>query len=221
MRSKSHEPEIALVPQLLPDGGVAVDVGANEGLWVYHLQMIASEVIAFEPIDALADGLERKSGANVRVERIALSDNQGTKVLRYPRRQRSWGTIEATNLLDRTGNEVISQSVDVRTLDSYKLQRLDLIKIDVEGHEFSVLKGAEQTIERCRPAIIAEVEEVHNPGSLSRVQAFLETRGYRGFFFDGGLTPIEQFDQDLDQNRDHVSEAGKTGRYINNFIFLP
>jgi hypothetical protein len=126
-----------------------------------------------------------------------------------------------SNLLDRTGNQVVSQAVDVRTLDSYELQRLDLIKVDVEGHEFSVLEGARQTIERCRPSIIVEVEEVHNPGSLSRVRAFLESRGYSGFFFDDGLRPIEQFNQTLDQSPNNVSEAGRIGRYINNFVFLP
>lgn len=221
MRLKSHEPEVALVSQLLPSGGVAVDVGANEGLWVYHFQKIASEVIAFEPSCALANNLQRKSADNVRVERIALSNEPGTAKLRFPQKQRAWGTIEATNRLHRTDRKVISQSVDVRTLDSYELPRVDLIKIDVEGHEFSVLEGAGETLERCRPAIIVEVEEDHNPGSVANVRRFLENRGYHGFFFDEGLRPIEQFDQTSDQSPGNVSEAGKIGRYINNFVFLP
>jgi FkbM family methyltransferase len=220
MRGKLHEPEVGLVSELLPRGGVAVDVGANEGLWVYHLQKIASEVIAFEPSNALAKSLDRKSGANVQVERVALSNAPGTAELRFPRRQRSWGTIEAANRLHRTGNEVVSQRVDVRTLDSYELRRVDLIKVDVEGHEFSVLEGAGKTLERCRPNIVVEVEEAHNPGSLSKVRGFLEQRGYRGFFFDNGLRPIEEFDQVFDQDARNVSEVGKTGRYINNFVFL-
>jgi FkbM family methyltransferase len=220
MRRKSHEPEVALVSRLLPPGGVAVDVGANEGLWVYHFQKVAAEVIAFEPSHALADNLERKSADNVRVERIALSNASGTATLRFPRKQRAWGTIEKANGLHRTDHEVLSQIVNVRTLDSYELPRVDLIKIDVEGHEYSVLEGARDTLERCQPSIIVEVEESHNPGSFTKVREFLEGRGYHGFFFDKGLIPIEYFDQVSDQNPKNVGATGKTVRYINNFIFL-
>src|SRR5947209_3295951 len=69
------------------------------------------------------------------------------------------------------------------------------IKIDVEGHEHSVLQGAQRTIERCRPRVLIEAEERHAPGSVRRIQAFFRRFGYRGYFvFHRQLAPIERFD---------------------------
>lgn len=220
MRNKTHEPELQLVSRLLPKGGVAIDIGANEGLWVYHLQQLASRVLAFEPVDHLASRLERKSDENVEVVRYALSNVIGTAELRYPRRQRAWGTIERANRLDRSDREIQVQPVEIRTLDSFALDKVDLIKIDVEGHELSVIEGAMDTLARCRPNLVVEIENDHKPGAVSAVAALLAQAGYDGFFLDGDLRPICEFDGDRDQNRANVGAFGKSGRYINNFVFM-
>ena len=222
MRGKSHEPEVRLVPTLLEPGGVAVDVGANEGLYVYHLQKRAQSVFAFEPFEHLARNLKRKANSNVTVHCVALSDRSGETELRYPVGYRSWATVEASNTLRRVDQARLrTVQVPLRTLDSYAMRRLDLLKIDVEGHEFAVLAGAIETLRICRPNVIVEVEEVHKPRSLSRIQEFFHRLEYRGYFLDNGsLRPLEEFRLETDQAVENVGVTGKTGRYINHFIFL-
>jgi len=219
MLRKTHEPEIALIPDLLPAGGIAIDAGANEGLWVYHLQRRAAQVVAFEPVEPLASRLQRKARENVEVRRFALSDTEGMAMLRFPRRQLAWGTIEAGNALSRSDREIVEQSVETRTLDSFCFEQVDLIKIDVEGHELAVLNGAIETIRRCQPTIVVEIENDHRRDAVSDVRRLLGAEGYNGYFLDGELRPIEDFDEERDQNPTHVGARGKSGRYINNFIF--
>jgi len=222
MRFRTHEPEVRLIPDLLPVGGTAVDVGAHEGLYVYHMQKRAARVWAFEPFPDLAANLKRKAGRHVRVESVALSLDTGEIKLRYPTGHPSWATVEAENDLHRADALSMKElSVPLRTLDAYGIEDLDLLKIDVEGHEEAVLLGGLETIRRTQPNIIIEVEEVHNPGSIERVHRMLEQLGYTGFFIDGDeLVPFERFDLGRDQNIENVGLGGKSGRYINNFLFV-
>ncbi len=71
-----------------------------------------------------------------------------------------------------------ASEVQVVTLDEFHLDRLDFLKADVEGMELEVLKGAEQTIARCRPLIYAENDR---PGATEKLLAWLTAHGYRAY----------------------------------------
>jgi FkbM family methyltransferase len=82
-----------------------------------------------------------------------------------------------------------------KRLDDFKLDNVDMIKIDVEGWEFEVLKGAEQTIRRCQPILM--VEYTHGGGrenksmhtyDVAEYQAFVNSLGYREIIELGGDT---------------------------------
>jgi hypothetical protein len=108
----------------------------------------------------------------------------------------------------------------LRTLDSYALEDVGFVKIDVEGHELAALRGAEQTLRRCRPLVLVEVEDRHRPDAVSSVRAFMATMGYEGWFFlDGVLTPIDRFDVARHQDPKNLSGGRKLGVYVNNFVF--
>lgn len=141
--------------------GVALDIGANVGNHTLWMAMVCRlRVVAFEPVEVrdLADnvalnGLRRQ----VRVEPAALGDQPGTA--------------------HHTGAGRLSPGggLPVRTLDSYGLRGVRLVKIDVEGMEPAVLRGGEMTIRRDRPTIWAEE---HDQPEHDAIAAVLEPWGY-------------------------------------------
>lgn len=60
-------------------------------------------------------------------------------------------------------------------LDDIIKDDVGFIKIDVEGHELAVLKGATSLINRCRPVLLVECEERHSPGGTERLFKFLQS----------------------------------------------
>lgn len=221
-RLGEREKEIRLLPLLCSDARIAVDVGGNLGLYVHHFQKLCSGVVVFEPIPALQSHL-RQQYRDIRVEGVALSDAPGHAQLRMPTGNYSWATIATTNslaLADPAGG-LTTIDVPVRTLDSYAFEAVGILKVDVEGHEESVLRGGIELLRRDRPNIVVEVEERHNPGSVKRVSDFLSGLGYDGFYWhDAQLTSMSEFRVERDQLVQNVGTAGKIGRYINNFIFV-
>lgn len=84
--------------------------------------------------------------------------------------------------------------VKIKTLDSYNLQDVDIIKIDVEGFEYDVLLGATDTIERCKPVVQVEMVygQPHRFGhSVHDILKFFEERGYKMTLSDGTVLPME------------------------------
>ena len=112
--------------------------------------------------------------------------------------------------------------VETRRLDSYDLGKIGFMKIDVEGHEEAVLRGAEQTIMRNRPRLLIEIEERHNPGAIKRVSEYMNSLRYIGTYLsDGIIHPMNMFDLQRDQSIANVDKSGRIGHYINNFMFEP
>lgn len=132
---------------------VAVDVGAHVGFWSMWLVREFAHVHAFEPVPDLAAILPRNMGSqNYTLHNYALGEQAGHVTMTVP--------PEATGFshIDVTGPQLRPDAVVVvmRTLDSFEIQEVDLLKIDVEGYEIQVLRGAEQTIRSCRPIIVIE-----------------------------------------------------------------
>jgi FkbM family methyltransferase len=150
---------VRLARAVLPRDGVFIDVGANVGLHTLAIARHVSEggaVVAFEPHPAnhrlLVHNLEQNRLRHVAAENCGLAEAAATLT----------GTARADG-----GNWSLASHGDYRfevqliRLDDYlrdhPLPRLDLMKIDVEGAEVRVLRGARQTIERFRPLIVFEV----------------------------------------------------------------
>jgi hypothetical protein len=157
------------------------------------------------------------------VETVALSDRTGDATLKVVTAETGRSTIERANLVERAGAvEVLT--VPTRRLDDYArtIEAVGCIKIDVEGHEEAVLRGAENILVRDRPSLIIEIEERHKRKSISTITRYLAALGYRGFFFRGGrLRVIESFDVDTQQDVAKIAEfvAGESA-YVNNFLFF-
>ena len=139
--------------KLSEDRRVAVDVGANVGFWSMWLVHKFAHVHAFEPVPDLAAILPwNMPRENYTLHNCALGEQGGYVTMTVPAQATAYSHI------DVPGCELRPDAVGVvmRTLDSFEIQEVDLLKIDVEGYEIQMLMGAEQTIRSCRPIIVIE-----------------------------------------------------------------
>jgi hypothetical protein len=113
-------------------------------------------------------------------------------------------------------------SVPVVALDDYfdENDKVTLLKIDVEGAELEVFKGAERILRQHAPLLMFESENRHlAPGKVQDVFSYLEGLGYEGSFVcRDEILPISRFDAAVHQ-RQHGEWFWKSRDYCNNFIF--
>jgi hypothetical protein len=87
-------------------------------------------------------------------------------------------------------------TVPMRRLDDFAFADVTAIKLDAEGAEYEILRGARETLLRCRPVLTLEVEERHRAGSTYAVPAFLDALGYDVFFeLKGAWHPMADLDR--------------------------
>jgi FkbM family methyltransferase len=214
-RKSGLEPELWLVDQLVRPDEVAVDVGANRGVWAVQMARYARRVEAFEPNPMCVRDLQRVVGARVRINAVALSDVAGDTRLRFDPDNTGIATIEAANTLRNNAgiSRVVETPVTTASLDSFHLTGVGLIKIDVEGHEEAVLRGAQETLRRERPNLVIETEDRHNPGAPGRVEESLRALGYGAFVLrEGALIST-------DAARERGARLGDAND-VNNFVFV-
>lgn len=216
-----HEPELKLLPELCPRNSLAIDVGAHKGLYVWFLLQRTNSVIAFEPAPAMQTLLQRQYGGKIIIQPIALSDRSDTCLLTVPDANYGLATISSASKLGAKARNLTQIMVRTASLDSFDFRDVGFVKIDVEGHEEAVLRGARSTLMRDMPNLIIEIEERHASGATYRVPELLKTMGYAGFYIDiPRIAEIADFRSQRDQRASNVDEGNKTGRYINNFIFV-
>lgn len=154
--------------------GCFVDIGANIGFWTFLLARKNVTVHAFEPSPQPYSILKKSSRKylHVHVYRYALgeADYNAKLNLHYVSGHNS--LVRRWN--DFTGRQIIAK---VRTLDSFNLENVGLIKIDTEGYEIPVLLGAKQTIQKNKPRLIIEV---HTPREeqMRKIAAILKELNY-------------------------------------------
>jgi FkbM family methyltransferase len=226
------EVELHLLEFLCRRDADAIAVGANDGSYVHYLRRHARKVIAFEPMPGLARALRDKfPGSDVAIEQVALSDREGTVELHMPVVDGVVVTGCSTISSEASETYPASRAIEVPMdrLDAVYKGRVGFIKIDVEGHEQAVLDGAVQTIRRCRPRLLVEVDDRLSPGGLARARAYFDRLGYTGHFVrQGKLEPIAAFSIEEMQRPDRLPDLTapltarkRFGSYIYNFIFLP
>jgi FkbM family methyltransferase len=222
-------PDVRLVASLCDPDRVSLDIGADVGEFTIAMLASSRSVIAFEPRPAQARELASMFdavGAPVRVEAVALSDKPGVTTMRVVESDPGRSTIDSDNALGDAGGAVESIAVPVKRLDDLSLGDVGLVKIDVEGHELAVLRGATDTLARNRPAVLVEAEERHHRGAVAAITELLTGLGYEGYFDAGdGRRPVEEFDAARHQDPANIGgrEDGWAARgvYVNNFVFVP
>lgn len=218
----------SVLAQLRP-GDTAVDVGANKGAYTYWLRHgvgASGKVFAYEPQPRLANYLREICAVmrwqNVTIEDCAVSDSAGTAFLQVPGAGDSPGaTLEplAAGTTPHHSYECRVETLD-RTLAG--AARIALLKVDAEGHELRVFRGAQEILRRHAPALFFECEARHlTTHTMADVFACLHALGYTGTFFTPhGERPLAEFDPAIHQRREGKRFWDAPG-YCNNFLFRP
>lgn len=215
-----EERELDMVCRAIRPGDRVADIGANHGVYTYAFARRGASVEAFEPQAECAGILGCFAGTThgIRVHQVALGASAGTGRVASVGAGR--GAETRIQPADAAGGaiSVDGPAVPMAALDDLDLPPFALLKIDVEGGEADVLRGARRTLERDRPLIFVEIEQRHLSRPISEVFQFIESLGYAIEFMDrsGLLRPIPEFDLRRDQDVGAL-ETGD-GVYINNFF---
>ena len=184
------ENEIAHVAEkVCSSHSVIADVGSNIGTAALVFALYASEgvVYAFEPAESIRKALQRNilinRLSNVKIHAIGLGDRacSGRLELAMVGNPGSAYFVE-----DQTSSEV-----EIRTLDEALgcIERLDLLKVDVEGLEYEDFSGGLHTIQRCLPVIVFEANRIalrRYNHSIEQIIGLLSEIGYEFFTLEKG-----------------------------------
>lgn len=198
-----------------------IDIGGNRGIFTYSFWKLGANVEVFEPNPNCATVLTawavKKS--NVHVHCVALSNASGTANLHIPVDDSGIEHDASASIENNKFSKARDQLVELKTLDSYNFEDVSIIKIDVEGHEHSVIEGAENTLRSSFPALLIEIEQRHSAIPISNMFHLIKKFGYQGYFLKkGSLVLLEDFDVNRDQSVENI--GSQNADYINNFLFL-
>lgn len=211
------DPEMGLLKFIVDPQRICLDVGANLGLFTYFLSRYSPHVYAFEPNPIPLRILHHVADKNVTVLQMALSDKTGEAELVVPKGRKGWSSNGASIEYDENEGHVVR--VPGSRIDDLDYRDIGFIKIDVEGHEKSVLEGAQETLARDRPNLFVENEFTHAGEGVTDVFDMMKALDYDGFaLIDGVLRNISQLSLEEHQIN---AERGTAGSYVKNFIFIP
>lgn len=156
--------------------GCFIDVGANVGRWTLFLAKKGYTVHAFEPSPRPYQILKSriKPRYKIKTYHCALGDFNGSSMLNI-HKQSSISTID--NLIKKGEGFTFQIQVPIRTLDSFKLENVGLIKIDTEGYETQILSGASETILKWKPRLLIEVHSPYREEAI-KITKILEKLKY-------------------------------------------
>ena len=226
--SEQLKSDLKIIKQLCNPYKASLDVGTNDGTITLFLCKFSSHAYCFEPIPRWSEYLRQKfNGCNVTVEECALGNSDGYLCMNIPYVSgQKWETrgslikdFENELIFGEKVTDVERLTVRTRRLDDFNISNIGFIKIDVEGFEFEVLKGGENTIKKEMPNMFIEIEQRHHKkDSIYDIFQYVVNLGYFAYFIHNGkIKAIEEFNLEKMQKEDDE----KTDDYIHNFIFSP
>jgi FkbM family methyltransferase len=198
-----QEPELALLKSMVSPGQTVLDVGANYGLYTRFLAALVGEngrVVSLEPVpetyDIVAHNVKTYRLTQAEVLPLAASDQEGQAVVFIPTWEDGSDNFYEASLSASSataqGRSISIQTIKLDTL-CQDFERLDFIKLDVEGHEPEALAGAKQVIQRFRPSMLVEINDDFEKGSTGdKVLTFMQGLQYRMYVLQNGtLCPAQ------------------------------
>jgi FkbM family methyltransferase len=199
--------QLELLGRVLTPEAVFMDIGANEGEHTVFAakRVTRGRVFAFEPVSSVHQRLSANVAlngfSNVELVRKGLSDSHARLPIYGDTQRSADGSVNEglPTLYPTAERHELLETIDLMPLDDFVrekgLTRLDAMKIDVEGAELSILRGARESIARFKPMIVMEVSEETSRAAgypASALLEYLEPMGYRfeAFAPDGRLHPV-------------------------------
>lgn len=188
--------ELTIFKNVLKKEDLFIDIGANFGLYSLIASKIVSDegsVICFEPFSTNYNVLKKNVAlnniSNIKLENKAVGEVNTKTNIYYNDVEKNLGM--ATLIYNENSRK---EEVEIISLDSYvelnSINRINVIKIDVEGFEYNVLKGMENTLRKYKPTLFIEILEDEN----KLIDNYLFELGYQKHFINdnGGLSEINQ-----------------------------
>jgi len=190
------------------------DIGANYGVYTFYFGKKAEKIYVFEPIKECVEYIKSGYSKNniVFINKIA-SDSTAIKELKVPiiNKRKIFGKASIVNNF----SNFESRDIESVTIDSYANQMseisnelLHVIKIDVEGYENAVLKGALNLLSKQKVLLIIEIEQRHNKDYIETFKKMVDLNYGLYYLKDKEIKKI-----------DSLNEIEKIMSYQNNFIF--
>ena len=215
----NDEKELQLVKEIIIPGTDTIDVGVYRGVYSYEMAKYSKIVHAFEPNPIIFKDIKlnlSKIIKNISFYGYALSDHENTSILKVPIRNKNFdrnnyeeyfqmgkATIHKENKME----DIETFEVKSKKLDSFSFSnKISFIKVDVEGHELAVIRGAENTIKKNKPILLVEIEERHSQKKVSETLDYINSLGYISYFYENELLKTSSLDN---------------LNLYNNFIFKP
>jgi FkbM family methyltransferase len=222
-RFRDQKAEFAAIKKHVRPGDTVCDIGAYKGSYVFWLSRWcgSGRLVAFEPQGEIARNLEvlckDTKLDNVRVEEKAAYSRTGKGTLYVPKDNLQGASM---NCKFRGRSDRYEVEVPVVSLDEYfkSEERVTVLKIDVEGVELKVFKGAERILREHSPLLVFECENRHlGKGGIKEVFSYLHEKGYEGSFVcKNKLLPLNLF---LASEHQNELDWKNKRLYCNNFVF--
>tara|TARA_Y100000992_G_C21209277_1_gene464607 strand:- start:55 stop:810 length:756 start_codon:yes stop_codon:yes gene_type:complete len=192
----NYEAELKIVKKFITPGTDTIDVGVYRGVYSYEMSKYSKIVHAFEPNPIIFNDIEKnlkKIIKNIKIYNLALSNKVGSVSLKIPIRNKNYNkknyeeyfqmgraSIHNSNVM----RNIETFTVNTEKLDNYNFNnKISFIKIDVEGHEFEVIKGGENLIKKNKPVLLVEIVKENTTKKVVDTLSFIHSLGYESFYF--------------------------------------
>lgn len=189
----------------------AVDIGSNYGIYSFLFSKFFKKVESFEPIKK--HFIETNNlFSNVKVYNYALGNKEYYGNINVPIINNR--LIYGFSSIHTTFENSISEKIYVKKFDKiFKCKSLAFMKIDVEGYEVEVIKGALESIKKFKPIIMVEIEDRHNEKSFKFAFNQLKKFNYNCYYLD-------KFKLKEIRSSSVILDRLSNTRFINNFFFI-
>ena len=171
------ENELFKLKQFISKKGNAIDIGCNKGLYSYVLskQSKIRKVYSFEPNKFVLNDLQNYNCKNIKIFNYALSNKVKNENLIIPYYKHfelnGFATLEKKIFLNKKYRKFRKINIKTKKLDDFNFKNISFIKIDVEGHEISLLNGAKKIFKLNKPNCLIEIKK----GNLFKVINFFKS----------------------------------------------
>ena len=203
---KYEEAELLFIQSSLQKGDVFIDIGTNIGLHSLFSSKLVGEkgiVVSFEPFSknftAFKKNILLNKSLNIIPENIAISNTEKSIEIFYNSEESNLG-MASSYLTEHSDSETIKAV----SLDSYlrdnPLQKINFIKIDIEGGEYNALLGMKNTLTTFYPTLLIEMlenNEVNQPNNNENITNYLEKIGYKKYYINNdGSLELDEINKD-------------------------
>ncbi len=193
------ENDVKVIEMLVKPGDYVIDIGANVGWYTKVLSELVGNdgcVYSIEPIPTtfklLSHCIKKFGLNNVTLFNYAMSERNGYVFMEVPKYESGGENFYQAKIVEnkKTENSLKTFKVESKSIDSLFSElpnNITFIKCDVEGHEFTVIKGAERVIKKSKPAWLIEISGDPDDQSSDSYMLFkyLDKQEYTAYFFDG------------------------------------